>query len=68
MKESLPAAIPANFGEDESFLKALHHVLLEVRSPRARLPASCAAFSGGAGWQAFSAMGEGGRRVVGGFP
>ena len=30
MQESLPAAVPANFGEDESFLKALHHVLLEV--------------------------------------
>ena len=30
MQESLPAAVPANFGEDEGFLKALHHVLLEV--------------------------------------
>mmetsp|Transcript_38182 Transcript_38182/g.89768 ORF Transcript_38182/g.89768 Transcript_38182/m.89768 type:complete len:116 (-) Transcript_38182:334-681(-) len=30
MKESLPSAIPANFGDDESFLKALHHVLLEI--------------------------------------
>ena len=30
MQESLPAAVPANFGEDESFLKALHHVLLEI--------------------------------------
>mmetsp|Transcript_11885 Transcript_11885/g.24124 ORF Transcript_11885/g.24124 Transcript_11885/m.24124 type:complete len:116 (+) Transcript_11885:59-406(+) len=30
MKESLPAAVPANFGDDEAFLKALHHVLLEI--------------------------------------
>ena len=30
MKESLPATVPANFAEDESFLKALHHVLLEI--------------------------------------
>ena len=30
MQESLPAALPANCSEDEGFLKALHHVLLEV--------------------------------------
>ena len=30
MQESLPAALPANCSEDEGFLKALHHVLLEI--------------------------------------
>ena len=30
MQESLPAAVPANFSDDEGFLKALHHVLLEI--------------------------------------
>ena len=30
MAESIPSAVPDSFSEDEGFLKALHHVLLEV--------------------------------------
>ena len=30
MQESLPKDLPEKFAEDEGFLKALHHVLLEV--------------------------------------
>uniref|UniRef100_A0A6T8A7H2 Multifunctional methyltransferase subunit TRM112-like protein n=1 Tax=Prymnesium polylepis TaxID=72548 RepID=A0A6T8A7H2_9EUKA len=30
MPDALPAQVPDKFAEDEEFLKALHHVLLEV--------------------------------------
>ena len=30
MEEKLPAALPASFADDEPFLRALHHVLLEI--------------------------------------
>ena len=34
---SLPKEVPANFAEDEAFLKALHHVVLEIEIVEAQL-------------------------------
>jgi multifunctional methyltransferase subunit TRM112 len=36
IQHSLPPTVPDQFAENEAFLKALHHVLVEVSSARAR--------------------------------